>query len=130
MDNKILIDTDILIDFLRGDKNTVELIKGISVQRLLTTDINAFELYHGAYKSRNRLANISDVENLLSSLEVLGTNRESMKKAGELIANLNNKGKPVDIADLFIASICLVNSASLLTRNKKHFERMGVKIVA
>lgn len=129
MDNKILIDTDILIDFLRGDRYTVELIKEISTQRLLTTDINAFELYHGAYKSRNKLANISDVENLLNSLEVLSTSRESMKNAAELIANLVSKGKYVDIADLFIASICLVNSASLLTRNKKHFERMGVKII-
>jgi predicted nucleic acid-binding protein len=128
MDNKILIDTDVLIDFLRGDKRTVELIKEISMQKLLTTDINAFELYHGAYKSRNRSANISDVENLLGSLEVLGTARESMKKAAELIAHLENKGGSVDIADLFIASICLVNSASLLTRNKKHFERMGVRI--
>ena len=129
MDNTILIDTDILIDFLRGDKNTVELIKGISTRRLLTTDINAFELYHGAYKSRNKLANISDVENLLSSLELLGTNRESMKKAAELAADLDRKGATVDIADLFIACICLVNSASLLTRNKKHFERMGIKLI-
>jgi len=71
MDNKILIDTDILIDFLRGDKNTVELIKGISAKRLITTDINAFELYHGAYKSKNKRENLPEVENLLDSMELI-----------------------------------------------------------
>jgi tRNA(fMet)-specific endonuclease VapC len=129
MDNKILIDTDVLIDFLRGDALTVDTIKKISSQMLLTTDINVFELYHGAYKSRNKQSNVADVDKLLGSLEVISTNRESMKYAAELISNLDIKGKPVDIADLFVASICIVNSASLLTRNKKHFERLGVKIV-
>ena len=128
MDNKILIDTDILIDFLRGDKNTTETIKRISTERLITTDINAFELYHGAYKSKNKQINVANIEDLLNSLELLSTNRESMRKAAELIADLDKKGASIDIADLFIASICLINSASLLTRNKKHFERMGVRL--
>ncbi len=128
MDNKILIDTDILIDFLRGDKNTTEMIKRISTERLITTDINAFELYHGAYKSKNKQINVTNIEDLLNSLELLSTNRESMRKAAELIADLDKKGASIDIADLFIASICLINSASLLTRNKKHFERMGVRL--
>ncbi|MCX6819334.1 MAG: type II toxin-antitoxin system VapC family toxin [Candidatus Aenigmarchaeota archaeon] len=130
MDDKILIDTDILIDFLRGDGKTIELINKISAQRLATTDINAFELYHGGYKSKNKQMNIANVEDLLNSLELLSTDRESMRKAAALIADLDKKGASIDIADLFIASICLTNSASLLTRNKKHFERMGVKILA
>jgi predicted nucleic acid-binding protein len=129
MDNKILIDTDILIDFLRGDKNTIELIKGISTQRLITTDINAFELYHGAYKSKNKRANLAEVENLLDSLELVSTDRESMRKAAELRSDLDRKGGAVDMADLFIASLCIVNSSVLLTRNKKHFERMGIKLI-
>ncbi|MFA4819418.1 MAG: type II toxin-antitoxin system VapC family toxin [Candidatus Aenigmatarchaeota archaeon] len=128
MDNKILIDTDVLIDFLRGDGKTIELIKKISVQRLATTDINAFELYHGGYKSKNKQINITNVEDLLNSLELLSTNKESMRKAAELITDLDKKGVSIDTADLFIASICLTNSALLLTRNKKHFERTGVKI--
>ncbi|MBI2232378.1 MAG: type II toxin-antitoxin system VapC family toxin [Candidatus Aenigmarchaeota archaeon] len=129
MDDKILIDTDILIDFLRGDKNTIELIRGINTQRLITTDINAFELYHGAYKSKNERTNLAEVENLLDSLELVSTDRESMKKAAELISDLDRKGKTIDMADLFIASLCIVNSAMLLTHNKKHFERMGVKLI-
>ncbi|MBS3053076.1 MAG: type II toxin-antitoxin system VapC family toxin [Candidatus Aenigmarchaeota archaeon] len=129
MDNKILIDTDILIDFLRGDKNTVELIKGISAKRLITTDINAFELYHGAYKSKNKRENLPEVENLLDSMELISTNRESMKKAAGLISDLDRKGSTIDIADLFIASLCITNSAMLLTHNKKHFERMGIKLI-
>ena len=49
---KVVLDTDVLIDFLRGEDKAVKFIrnlksKGIS---LATIVINAFELYWGAYK--------------------------------------------------------------------------------
>lgn len=129
MGDKILIDTDILIDFLRGDRKTVDLMRKIRTQKLVTTDINAFELYHGAHKSKNKQTNVTNVENLLNTLELLSTDRESMKKAAELLADLERKGSKIDIADLFIASLSIVNSAALLTRNKKHFDKTGAKFI-
>ena len=49
---KVALDTDVLVDFLRGKGRAVKLLaklmsKGAS---LATTVINAFELYWGAYK--------------------------------------------------------------------------------
>ena len=128
MDNKILIDTDILIDFLRGNSETGLLLEKIQDRTLLTTDINAFELYHGAYKQKDKEKGILDVERMLNQLQLLSTNRKSMRKAGEIVTYLDKKGEKVDTADILIGSICIINSASILTRNRKHFEKMNVRI--
>jgi len=123
METKVLIDTDVLIYLLRGDENFASLVQRIkNTSELATTDINAFELYHGAYRSRNTNSNLRAAEKLLASLELVSTDKKSMATAGKLIANLEKKGKTIDIADLFIASICLTNSFTLLTKNTKHFE--------
>ncbi|MDR1540451.1 MAG: PIN domain-containing protein [Clostridiales bacterium] len=43
---------------------------------------------------------------------------------------LRKRGDLIDDADLFIASICLTNSFTLVTNNTNHFERIeGLKIV-
>lgn len=128
MDDKILIDTDILIDFLRGEKNAKHLVERLKDKTLLTTDINAFELYHGAYKQRDKEKSMKDVENLLNLLQSISTDRASMKKAAEISADLDKRGQKVDTADILIGSMCVINSASILTGNKRHFERMNVKI--
>lgn len=129
MDDKILIDTDILIDFLRSGSAARELMKKIRARRLATTDINAFELYHGASKSKNKQANIAGAEDLLDTLEVLSTDRESMKKAAEIAVSLDKAGSKIDLADIFIASLAVTKSAAVLTRNKRHFEKTGARTI-
>ncbi|MEM2882675.1 MAG: type II toxin-antitoxin system VapC family toxin [Candidatus Bathyarchaeia archaeon] len=59
--DKAVIDTDILVDMLRGVEGVVSFIaeferKGFT---LSTTTINAFELYYGAYKSKKRSQNLA-----------------------------------------------------------------------
>jgi predicted nucleic acid-binding protein len=38
-------------------------------------------------------------------------------------------GKPIDISDAQIAAICLATDSVLVTRNTKHFEHSGVKLI-
>ena len=58
MENKICIDTDILVDFLRNEEKAVEFIKEHEERNeLATTHINLFELYYGAYKSNKKTEN-------------------------------------------------------------------------
>ena len=51
---KTIIDTDILIDFLRNKKEAVAFIQELEEKKvvLTTTVVNAFELHYGAHKSR------------------------------------------------------------------------------
>jgi tRNA(fMet)-specific endonuclease VapC len=54
---------------------------------------------------------------------VLNLDYESAKTWAELAQS--TKSNTIGESDLFIASIALSNKQSLITRNKKHFERIG-----
>ena len=64
----ILIDTDIVIDYLRGrDKSSTELIKLMQEHNLFLSSVSEFELYLGAKTARHQ----NDLEILFSELEVI-----------------------------------------------------------
>ena len=125
MEDGLIVDTDILIDLLRKKDYAVSLIKKIEDEiELATSAINAFELYRGAYKSRNQEKNLASVKGLLNSLRMLNTDEDSMEIAGKLIAGLERDGNMMDIRDLLIASIALVNGFGVLTNNVRHFNKI------
>ncbi|MBI2076306.1 MAG: type II toxin-antitoxin system VapC family toxin [Candidatus Aenigmarchaeota archaeon] len=127
----IVFDSDILIDLVKGAPKVVETVKKLEVENeLYTTDINAFELYWGAYKSKYHEKELASVKGLLNTFRLIGTNENSMEVAAKIIADLEKKGKPVALRDLFIGAMCLANSFRLFTRNTKHFKNMeGLKII-
>ena len=119
----IVIDTDILIDLLRNKTYAIKKIKELEKnEELATTDINAFEIYFGAYNSRDRERNILSTKGLLRNLTLFHTEEESMETAGRIFAERRARGKMIEIRDLLIAAITLQNGCRLLTNNRGHFE--------
>ena len=125
VEDGLIVDTDILIDLLRKKDYAVSLIKKLEDGvELATSAINAFELYRGAYKSRNQEKNLASVKGLLNSLRILNTDEDSMEIAGKITASLERDGNMMDIRDLLIASIALVNGFGVLTNNVGHFNKI------
>lgn len=125
MENKICLDTDFLVNFLRNSKEEAEFVKNNESDKdMATTYINLFELYYGAYKSREKDNNLKAISNLLNRLNILNLSDESVKKAGEVLAKLEKEGKIIEFRDLFIGTIALVNKYSMKTKNIKHFNRI------
>ena len=125
MEDRLIVDTDILIDLLREKDYAISLVKEFEEElELATSAINAFELYRGAYKSRNQEKNLASVKGLLNSLRMLNTDEDSMEMAGKIIASLERDGNMIDIRDLLIASIALVNGFGVLTNNVAHFNKI------
>lgn len=125
VEDGLIVDTDILIDLLRKKDYAVSLIKKLEEGvELATSAINAFELYRGAYKSRNQEKNLASVKGLLNSLRILNTDEDSMEIAGKITASLERDGNMMDIRDLLIASIALVNSFGVLTNNVGHLNKI------
>ncbi len=119
----IVVDTDVLIDLLRDKKYAVSKIKELEKkEEIATTDINAFELYFGAYNSRDKERNIASTKGLLGTLTLLHTEEENMETAGKILAERKTEGKMIEIRDLLIASITLQNGYKLLTNNRDHFK--------
>jgi tRNA(fMet)-specific endonuclease VapC len=131
MEDRICLDTDFLVNFLRNKKEEVEFIKNHeSGKYLATTCINAFELYYGAYKSNRKDNNLRAIASLLNTISILDFSTEVAEKSGELMAKLEKEGHLMDFRDLFIGTLAFVNNHSLKTYNKKHFMRIkGLDLV-
>jgi predicted nucleic acid-binding protein len=126
----VCLDTDILIDHLRGKTETVEKIKELEGKyRFSTTVINSFELYYGAYKTRKRKFNVLSVDKILGRLSILQMDKDTSKFAGKILADLEGKGEIIDFRDALIASIVITRDIILFTRNIKHFSKIkGIKL--
>jgi len=123
--NAVCLDTDVIVDYLRGrEPGRSAFMHWRKKADTFITSITAFELLLGANLSSKRARRRLEVESLLHQLKILDFNRESAEKAAEKGAELKAKGEPIDIRDLFNASICLTTNIPILTKNKKHYQRI------
>ena len=117
----IVADTDVLIDFLEGRQPGAQAVAAaMATGRLQTTAISCFELLSGARQARQRRA----VHTLLDSIPTLGLDRNAAQRGAEIRLELDRLGITIGMADSLIAGIVLFHGASLLTRNRQHFERV------
>jgi len=123
MEDKVCLDSDFLIEFLKNNPEAREWLSQNSGMELATTSINVFELYYGEYKNRGD-AEVDALNEFLKHLIILNITSEIAKKAGEEAAILEKSGKALDFRDLLIGMTALYNGYSLKTNNKKHFGRI------
>lgn len=89
------------------------------------------ELASGAHRSIRIETEKQKIEQFLSENSVLDFDAESAFRAGEIEAELEQKGQTIDPEDIMIGAIALQNNESLVTRNVKHFEKIkGLRIEA
>ncbi len=128
--DKICLDTDFLIDFLRGKEYAISFVSKVEDGAVLaTTYVNLYELYVGAYKSENPPREIANFAALKNRLLLLNLSEESVQLAGKIRAGLVKTGDIIEIRDLLIGAIAAVNGFSVKTNNMKHFSRIpGIKL--
>ena len=118
----IVADTDVLIDALRGREPAASRIsREMADGNLVTTAITAFELRSGAKGAKELAA----VEALLGALPMLPFSDRSSQVASACRRELEAKGQTIGMGDYLIAGICISRAATLLTRNRRHFERIS-----
>lgn len=114
---RILLDTNILIDVMRGyEPAALRLDQLIRTHELLTSVVTYLELIEGC---QNKQA-LNAVEKLLENFQILPIDISSSDRAADLVRQ-HNLSHGLLLADAFIAAIALENSFPLLTRNIKDF---------
>ena len=111
----VLPDTDVIIDFLRGNPKAGRLLKKYS-DRIILSCIVVSELYAGV-KGDKEMAILDD---LVNAFEVVPILPETAKAAG-LYCNCFSRSHGTGLSDALIAATCDVEGAQLLTLNTKHF---------
>ncbi len=111
--SKILLDTDVLIDHMRGRRHLTTAATAVSV-------VTRSELFAG--DERHEAA----VEELLRDCEEIDVDPVIARRAGRI-----KRQTDLRIADALIAATALEHGLPLMTRNRRHFDRVaGLRLQA
>ena len=126
MNGNYLLDSNIIVDIFRGDKEAISRVKRIDVVYVPVIVIG--ELYYGANKSDQTPKRKLEVEQLEEMVTVLNITRSTARIYGEIKDKLRAKGRPIPENDIWIAAISLEHQLTLITKDK-HFENVeGINI--
>ncbi|MCX6392423.1 MAG: type II toxin-antitoxin system VapC family toxin [Actinobacteria bacterium] len=124
-----LLDTSTLVDFLRGDTNTIAAMQHADVADLVTSTVVVEELFAGTALARDSHLELFRVESLLRPIRVLPFDEKSARAAGLLRVMLQQKGTPIGNGDRMIAATAIAHDASMVTSNVREFARVPGLIV-
>lgn len=119
-----ILDTDIVIFALKGDCRVTSRLKAKEEQPLCLALPTLMELFYGAYKSANPTRNVATVRTLAQQFSIIIPDESTAETFGQLKAQLESKGHPLDDMDIMIAGIALAGNYILVTNNIRHFQRI------
>jgi len=121
MPDSFLVDTDILIDFLRGCNRAVAFVNKFSSQIILAPIIIA-ELYAGVKGDKELFV----LDNFISIFRVVPLTSEIARPGGLYMRDFG-KSHGVGFADAILAATAEIEKARLKTLNVKHCPMFNVK---
>lgn len=118
-----LIDTDVLIWVLRGNKEYEELLLRLKDKGpLAISTITVAEIYKNIYPSE-----MIKTENLLNEFQMYEVNSSIAKQAGLYWQQYSKKLKNLSLTDCLVAATVNINSLELVSLNVKHFPMTDIK---
>ena len=133
----ILLDTNVLSALMRreAEASVVQWLDTQPSESIWTTAVTVFEVRLGleilAAGRRRRLleeafrkAIEEDFENRVADLD-----QPAAEAAARLAAERRQAGRPVEVRDVLIAGIATARKATLATRNLRHFDGLGLRLV-
>ena len=121
---RYLLDINICIYLINGDKSLKEKVKAIGVHSLGISNATLAELYFGAYNSEYTNDNLRNIADFKKNITAYSDSGESAEFFGKIKSELKNSGNIIEDFDILIASIAVANNCVLVTNNPRHFERI------
>jgi predicted nucleic acid-binding protein len=120
-----LLDTDILIDFLRGRVEARTLLVSYRARgdRPIISVVSVSEVWAGS-----RPAEKAPTAALLSALGKIPVSEKIAAMAGDFLSAYR-RSHGVELADALIAATAVESNATLVTRNTKHYPMPAVTVL-
>lgn len=115
--SKFLLDSDVIIWHLRGQKEVTEMLRDL--QRFgvpACSALSVIEVQLGVKKGEEE-----KTDQFLGSLMFFAVNKEIANQAALLIRGYKAKGIKIEVPDAIIAGTCILNDLVLVTFNTKHY---------
>lgn len=117
MADQLLLDTTVLVDYLRDKDVAVKYLEEIGADdHLLISVITVAELYAGVRGAKE----MARLESLLAAFDIVPVNRAIAEKGG-LYRRDYGPSHGTGLADALIAASAAASLATLVTLNKRHF---------
>lgn len=120
---RYLLDTDWAIEYLHANDRFVNQIAVLLPLGVGISVISLAELYEGIAGARDRRRSERELRELITRLELLGVDPEVARTFGEHRNRLRAEGRMIGDLDLLIGATALRHELTLLTNNRRHFER-------
>jgi len=129
MQPSFLIDTDWVIDHLKGTSAVSGRLEELQPEGLALSVVSVAELWEGVFFSRDPRRSQSLLEQFLSGVVILPIDDAVCRRFGRLRGSLRLHGKRIADFDLLIAASALCHNLTLLTNNRRHFGHIeGLRI--
>jgi len=130
----IVLDTNVLSETFRADASPLVIEYVATTRDLATTATSVFELLEGVSRlpeGRRRRDILEAIELVLGSFSsrVLPYTGVTARLQAGIAATRRTAGRPIDMEDGMIAATCLEHGATLVTRNTRDFEGLGLDLV-
>jgi len=127
----ICLDSDCIIDFLRNEKEAIDVVEKYKGQ-IFTTEINVFEVFFGICIKELKRENEEEIaERFFNNIEIMSFKGGCGKLSANILSSLAKTGKNIEQNDAYIAGImacCGCNK--IITRNRRHFSMIkGLKVI-
>ena len=119
-----LVDTDWAIHHLNGHQLIIQRLQDLQHEGLGLSVVSLAEIYEGVYYSRDPEESERSLIAFLESVSLIGIDEETAKIFARERGRLRADGMLIGDADLFIAATALQQGVTLLTNNRRHFERV------
>lgn len=113
--NKYLLDSNVIIDYLRGDERAVSLIE--KTESPIISVVTVGEVYQGVL-NRKELQRIKEV---IKNFKIIYITESISKEAVNLVETYH-LASGLYFLDALIATMSIENGLTLLTSNTKHFQ--------
>lgn len=133
----IILDTNVVSETMRPEPAAavVEFLDRLDADDVYLTALSVAEIRFGllrlpAGQRRDILTHAADA---LIADEFAGRalpfDVTAAEEYGQLTAQRQASGRPLPVIDAMIASICVIHDATLVTRNTKDFEGLGLSLI-
>lgn len=120
-----LIDTDWVIDYLKGTEGAGRLLDPLAHDGIAISLITYGEIFEGIYYGRNPERHEQVFRAFLQVAPILPLSASGMERFAHIRGALRAKGQLIGDADLLIAATALEHDLTLVTQNLRHFKRIS-----
>ena len=119
-----LIDSDEIINYLKGIPATLQRIQPLAPAGLAISAVSHAEVIAGVYGARDPIQSEAGYRAFLRDVTILPLTEPIAEEYGRIYLDLRRRGQLIDVPDMLIAATAIHHGLMLVTRNVRDYGRI------